>query len=726
MEVDSCAQNGIRKDDDTQFARRCQQNLQTTDLVCACRAGDGRPKKIRKKQRTPPLPSASAQSGERTAGGGEMELEIAFYRKLLSKNTDGGEASCSGDVASESSGSRSYGESGDACGRSITSSAASMTGRFVQDTLVQAIADGVGMAMTPSNASMSGSRNGSQAGEDCFRRGNDSDTGSVGGSSHRCQSSRKRVHVDGQREEGGIVSERVHGNSFGLSEYSSAEAALVADGGQDTSRSNEDRSDRGFDDRSVTSSAASMTGRLVHETMQQALNDSLDMALSTSAASGSQHGSVVGQPDGNSSEIGQSSCRLREHGETQQESGSRSAAQQRKMKLAAQQTAACRLPLHLLCANHAITCKALALLLEAAPWAAAVPDRHGLLPLHVLCTNRRVSLQLLEMLLAVFPAGARMPCSTGQYALHYLSQSPAADAHMLGLLLRSYPQGISILGRNGSTVVHLLAASKVQAGARRLRGGALEGTDAEVKRRRRRQEALQVAVDYDNRNRELEFDRPSGPRVGYDWKPVPTKIRGECSKLCSRSEELTYRRVVPCVVLSAKERASRLRDSAVASIQNLRAPSAHEVGLSPRVESADTRRESEHVVKVLQYPVAAVVSLLMTTDAERRVDVEKHISSMRSLVELISSMKAAASPGWNVDGMGRIVVEDGLVRMCRPQFVVECHTPVKGQDDFNSDAGGVSVARHAEGGSSTLDERDAATDKVRAEVLHQVVADKVA
>jgi hypothetical protein len=655
-----------------------------------------------------------------------MELEIAFYRKLLSKNTDGGEASSrSGGVASESCGSRSYGESGDACGRSITSSAASMTGRFVHDTLMQAIADGVGMAMTPSNASMSGSRNPSQASEDSLSRGNRSDdAGSVGGSS---QSSRKRADVDGEWEDGGIVRERVNGISFGLSQYRSAEAALVTGGGQDTFRSHEDRSDRGFDDRSVTSSAASMTGRLVRETMQHAINDSLDMAVSTSAASGSQHGSVVGQPDGNTSGMGQSICSAREHGGAQQESGSRSAAEQRKMKLAAQQTAACRLPLHLLCANHAITCKALALLLEAAAWAAAVPDRHGMLPLHVLCTNRRVSFELLEMLLAVFPAGARMPCSTGQYALHYLSQSPAADARMLGLLLRSYPQGISILGRNGSTVVHLLAASKVQAGARRLRGGALEGTDAEVKRRRRRQEALQVAVDYDNRNRELEFDQPSGPHVGYDWKPVPTKIRYTAANSAgSRSEELRYRRVVPCVVLSAKERASRLRDSAVASIQNSGAPSAHEVGLSPRAESADTRRESEHVVNVLQYPVAAVVSLLMTTDAERRVDVEGHISSMRSLVELMSSMKAAASPGWIVDGMGRIVVEDGLVRMCRPQGVVECHKPMIGQEDFNSDTGGVSVARHAEGGSSTLDESDAAADKVRAEVLHQVVADQVA
>jgi hypothetical protein len=83
---------------------------------------------------------------------------------------------------------------------------------------------------------------------------------------------------------------------------------------------------------------------------------------------------------------------------------------ERLMLLSAVCTDTGRLPLHFLCANHAITPDALRTLLTAAPWTAAIPDRHGLTALHLLCCNRRVTTGLLEMLLKALPASARLPC----------------------------------------------------------------------------------------------------------------------------------------------------------------------------------------------------------------------------------------------------------------------------------------------------------------------------
>ena len=83
---------------------------------------------------------------------------------------------------------------------------------------------------------------------------------------------------------------------------------------------------------------------------------------------------------------------------------------ERLMLLSAVWTDKGRLPLHFLCANHAITPEALHTLLTAAPWTAAIPDRHGLTALHLLCCSRRVTTGLLEMLLKALPASARLPC----------------------------------------------------------------------------------------------------------------------------------------------------------------------------------------------------------------------------------------------------------------------------------------------------------------------------
>lgn len=605
-----------------------------------------------------------------------------------------------------------------------------MTGKFVHATLAQAIADGVGMAATPSNASSAGSRKISQTGEDGLSRSDRSDAGSVAGSNQ--STARRNRDVDRGREEERETT-LLSGKHFGQSQHGS-EAVMVADDGHTASPAHDGGSDSGFDDRSVTSSAASMTGRLVRDTLQQALKDSLEMAQSPSAAGSSQTCSVIGQHD-DKVEM-RSSSSFKEHRGAQRTGlGGWSALKARKVKLASQQTDTWRLPLHLLCANHAITCKALAVLLEAASWAAAVPDRHGLLPLHVLCANRRVSFHLLRMLLVAFPAGARMPCGSGQLPLHYLSQSPSADADMLGLLLQAYPQGISKLGRNDSTITHLLAASKVQAGARRLRGGSLEGTDAELRRRRRRQEVLQVAVDYDNLNRELVFDLPSGPTVGADWHPAPTKIKGTLATAAGGgSEQHRFRRLLPCVVLSVKERAIRLRDSAMLSIQNSWAPSKDPaIGPGCDVDAADVTTEFEHVETVLQHPVAAVMSLLMTTDAEKRIDVERHMQSMRLFAQLISSDREPPGLGCLHDSMGRLVLEDGLARMVAPCLTSrrksEKGTP-RGFDDSDNgilllarsltESQGVVLARLGDGDERVWGASDAGVDKVEAEVLRQV------
>ena len=82
---------------------------------------------------------------------------------------------------------------------------------------------------------------------------------------------------------------------------------------------------------------------------------------------------------------------------------------ERLMLLSAVWTDKGRLPVHFLCANH-FTPDALRTLLNAAPWTAAIPDRHGLTALHLLCCNRRVTTGLLEMLLTALPASARLPC----------------------------------------------------------------------------------------------------------------------------------------------------------------------------------------------------------------------------------------------------------------------------------------------------------------------------
>jgi len=87
-----------------------------------------------------------------------------------------------------------------------------------------------------------------------------------------------------------------------------------------------------------------------------------------------------------------------------------------------------RLPLHLLCANHCISAAALRTLIQAAPFVAAVPDRHGLTALHVLCCNRRVTAELLGILLAAFPSAARLPCFGGFLPLHYLCSSPSGSS----------------------------------------------------------------------------------------------------------------------------------------------------------------------------------------------------------------------------------------------------------------------------------------------------------
>ena len=455
----------------------------------------------------------------------------------------------------------------------------------------------------------------------------------------------------------------------------------------------------------MTSSAASLQARLIHETIQQAMEDGAEMALSPSAG-WSESSSMAKEACRGGETGGAHASVVRRPGEKEVDPGEKS---RRKMKLAAHAAEMLRMPLHLLCSNHAITGKALTLVLEAAPWAAAVPDRHGLLPLHVLCTNRKVTPALLATLLAAFPQAASLPCNTGLLPLHYLSQSPAAEAEMLRLLLEANPHAVTKLGRGGGTILHQLAASKVHAGARRLPGGMLEGTEAELNRRRRRQHNLELLVRYDNRTREQSYDQPSGPHVGDAWAPVPTKIKGATSDAVGNGSAERFRRVVPCVALSAKERAMNLKRSVQILIENR---GAHEGALhadhlarssqdpeSTMQEEESRRRQSEHVDAVLSHPVAAVISLLMMTAGGSthswNTIVERHIYHMRSSAQDDACMERGAGlrgQGWVYDSIGRVLVEDGLVRMARKPCECDKEEEEERRDPCHDDEG-VSVVR---------------------------------
>ena len=194
----------------------------------------------------------------------------------------------------------------------------------------------------------------------------------------------------------------------------------------------------------------------------------------------------------------------------------------------------------------------------------------------------------------------------------------------------------------------MIAASKVHTGARRVRGGALEQEGAELTRKRRRQALLKVALEFDNLLRELEYDLPSGPHVGCAWTPLSTRVKASSSLSPPAATcAVAYRRVVPCVALSVKERAKKLRDEALQLVQNHSLPdTSHTLHSTPEIEHTHTRTptlqgseaaasvgkremqrmvekedggeerldEGFHLAAVLQHPVAAVVSLIITGD----------------------------------------------------------------------------------------------------------------
>jgi hypothetical protein len=320
--------------------------------------------------------------------------------------------------------------------------------------------------------------------------------------------------------------------------------------------------------------------KLVEATVDSAVHVGVDMAMSESWPSASASRSspcissqiAAGQRGGNVSGV-----EVDSGGEGQ---GSELMEERQLRLCSAVCTDSKRLPLHLLCANHSVTAAALRTLIRAAPFVVAVPDRHGLTALHVLCCNRRVTSELLGIVLASFPSAARLPCFAGFLPLHYLCSSPSADGAMVRQLLSAYPAAVAKLKGGDASILHLISGTRIDLGARRLRGGGLEGEDVDRKRRGKRGDMLQVAVECDNKFREFEFNLASGPHVGTSWTPIPRRINASATIAASEhimglgrgegdvvDRETRFRRELPCVTLSVPERAALLRGQVLEEIQ---------------------------------------------------------------------------------------------------------------------------------------------------------------
>ena len=309
--------------------------------------------------------------------------------------------------------------------------------------------------------------------------------------------------------------------------------------------------------------------KLVEATVDSAVDVGVDMAMSESWPSASASRSspsissqiAAGQIGGNVSGV--------EVGSGREEQGAEQARARRDLMLERQLrlcSAVCtdskRLPLHLLCANHSVTAAALRTLIWAAPFVAAVPDRHGLTGLHVLCCNRRVTSELLGIVLAAFPSAARLPCFAGFLPLHYLCSSPSADGAMVRQLLSAYPGAVAKLKGGDANILHLISGTRIDLGARQLRGGGLEGEDVDRKRRGKRGDMLKVAVECDNKFREFEFNLASGPHVG-----TCGPLGGGGGEGDVVGGETRFRRELPCVTLSVPERAALLKGQILEEIQ---------------------------------------------------------------------------------------------------------------------------------------------------------------
>jgi hypothetical protein len=165
---------------------------------------------------------------------------------------------------------------------------------------------------------------------------------------------------------------------------------------------------------------------------------------------------------------------------------------------------------------------------------------------------------------------------------------------MVRQLLSAYPGAVAQLKGGEASILHLISGTRIDLGARRLRGGGLEGEHVDRKRRGKRGDMLQIAVECDNKFREFEFNLASGPHVGTSWTPIPRSMKASTTIAASEHKgggggegdvvggEIRFRRELPCVTLSVPERAALLRGQVLEEIQ------AHKQGKPLEGESEGT------------------------------------------------------------------------------------------------------------------------------------------